>query len=216
METILTDFVRAITGGVSWADVAKEIRWPETIQALISIIGFVAVVCQIRRLKRTVQGETHSELYTHYLEVNKLFLEKTHLRPYFYDSKELNQSDKRPRLRQQLDSMCEIVLGLLEHAVLQKVNLPGDSWRNCWMTYVRERLDKSPELKNFFRANEQWYAQALRDIIHGQSTGVVARRCRGVNRFWCAAIGLGQRTYKQICRAWASTGGATRHFPRYP
>lgn len=146
--------------------------WADVIQAIVAVVGFGAVIWQIRRLKRTVQGETHGKLYTHYLEVNKLFLERPHLRPYFYEGNVLNEpDDNQPRLRQELDIMCEVVLGLLEHAVLQKINLPNDSWKNCWMTYVRDRYHKSPELTRFFDANRKWYAKALCDLIDGKSTG---------------------------------------------
>jgi hypothetical protein len=140
--------------------------WTSDVQAIASIIGFVVVIYQIWRLKLTIQGDTHSKLYTHYLEVTKLLLQKPELRPYFYEGKTLDA--KLPadaELRQQVEMMSEVFLGLLEHAVLQRKNLPGDSWNNCWKAYVRERYTTSPELARFFRANQKWYAKALCEAL---------------------------------------------------
>jgi hypothetical protein len=142
------------------------VNWADAVQAIASILGFGVLICQLQRLESTIQGETHSKLYTHYLEVNKLFLDKPYLHPYFYEGKVLNKSDcNQTNLRQELDMMCEVVLGLLEHAVLQKENLPDESWRTCWVTYVRDRYDKSIELAKFFRTNRKLYAKPLCDLI---------------------------------------------------
>ena len=143
-----------------------DVTWADALQAIASVIGFLIVIYQIRELRRVVQSDTHSKLYAHYLEVNKLLLQNSHLRPYFYDRKILEESDlNQPNLRQDVDMMCEVVLGLLEHAVLQKTNLPDDSWQNCWMVYVYERYQKSPELAKFFSANRKWYARSLCDLL---------------------------------------------------
>jgi hypothetical protein len=134
--------------------------------AITSIVGFILLIYQIHRLHLTVQGETHSKLYTHYLEVTKLLLQKPRLRPYFYDGKPLDPSlAPDADLRIEVETMCEVFLGLLEHAVLQQGNLPGDSWNNCWRAYVRERFSSSPELARFFHANEKWYAEALKQAL---------------------------------------------------
>lgn len=146
------------------------VTWTDSVQAIASVVGFGVIIYQIRQLKRTVQSDTHSKLYTHYLEVNKLLLQKPHLRPYFYEGKALDESDfNQLSLRQDIDIMCEVILGLLEHAVLQRDNLPGDSWQNCWMAYVHERYDKSTELAKFFGSNRKWYAKSLCDLIDGRS-----------------------------------------------
>src|SRR5712691_11830474 len=97
------------------------VTWTADVQAIASIIAFVVVIYQIRQLQRTIRSDTHSKLYSHYLEVTKLLLQKPQLRPYFYGGKVLDNSvPDQADIRQEIEVMCEVFLGLLEHAVVQK------------------------------------------------------------------------------------------------
>jgi hypothetical protein len=148
------------------------VTWAAAAQALASVVGFSLIIYQIWRLKRTVQGDTQSKLYAHYLEVNKLLLQKPFLRPYFYEGKVWDESgDHPPNLRQDLEIMCEVILGLCEHAVLQYQRLPPDAWNNCWRAYIRGRYAQSPVLRQFFETNQIWYVQALGDYLAGPASG---------------------------------------------
>ena len=143
-------------------------KWTEVLQATIAIIGFVLVIHQVWRLKRTVQGQTNTSLYGHYLKVNELLLQNPHLRPYFYEDKLLDESAGDPKdahLRGEVEMMCEVIAGLLEHAVVQKDNLPADSWENCWKAYTHERFQRSGELRQYFKANQTWYAKSFCDVV---------------------------------------------------
>jgi hypothetical protein len=70
-----------------------------------------------------------------------------------------------PHLTEEIELMSEMFLGLIEHAKLQEKNMPKDSWKNCWLPFSHERIRKSPQLMNFFRSNNVWYTQALRDVF---------------------------------------------------
>ena len=145
--------------GVPWNDVA---------QLAISVVAFPFVVYQIWQLNRSVQADTHSNLYDHYLKVIELFFEKPHLRPYFYECKRLTDDANaagNEKLRREIDVMCETIAGLLEHAAVQKKNLPGDSWENCWKAFTVERFRQSPALRQFLAKNGGWYAEAFRTML---------------------------------------------------
>ena len=58
-----------------------------------------------------------------------------------------------------------MILGLIEHTVVQHVNLPSDSWEHCWSPYAYERVRKSPIIRKFYKENQKWYAGALRKQI---------------------------------------------------
>ena len=142
------------------------VTWTADVQAIASIVGFVVIIYQIRQLQRAIQSDTHNKLYTHYLEVTKLLLQKPQLRPYFYGGKVLDKTvPDQADIRQEIEVMCEVFLSLFEHAVVQKNNLPGDSWQNCWKAYVLERYKNSPVLVTFFTANQAWYAKTLLDLL---------------------------------------------------
>ena len=123
-------------------------------QVLISVIGFVFVIYQVVHLIRSIQGVTQDRLYAHYTEICKIFLEKPHLRPYFYEKKVCAETEAcDAKLQAEIEAMSEVILGLIEHSVLQRNNLPDDAWKNCWEPYARERIKKSIEIKKFFAPN---------------------------------------------------------------
>ena len=62
--------------------------------------------------------------------------------------------------------MCELLAGLLEHAALQRKNLPGEFWEECWRNYTYERFDSSPALREFWRDNPKLYALTFRTVVN--------------------------------------------------
>jgi hypothetical protein len=137
--------------------------WASVVQAVIGVLGFGFVFWQLTNLRRSIQGATQDRLYAHYTEICKLFLEKPYLRPFFYDNENKPASSPRdhPALSAEIDAMSEMILGLIEHTVVQHVNLPPDSWEHCWYPYARERVKKSQIIKKFYEENKKWYAGAL-------------------------------------------------------
>jgi hypothetical protein len=103
--------------------------WSPFIQAVVAFVGFLVVVWQLVDLRRNVQGTTQDSLYVHYSEICKLFLEKPYLRPYFYENeaKPVSCPVDRPSLKDEIDGMSEMILGLIEHAIMQQANLPAGS-----------------------------------------------------------------------------------------
>lgn len=143
--------------------IGGEMTWAAVVQAAASIIGFIFISVQLVHLIRSIRGATQDRLYAQYTEICKLFLQNPHLRPYFYENKTLTDSERAstPRLAQEIDFMSEAILGLIEHAVLQKKNLPGDAWKHCWLPYTRERVAKSDAMRKFFQTHKGCYAKAL-------------------------------------------------------
>jgi hypothetical protein len=150
------------------------VRWTEVAQLVVAVVAFPLLFYQILQLKQALQGDAHSNLYDHYLKVTELFLQRPHLRPYFYDAK-LFAGDADPEanetLRREIDTMSETIAALLEHAAMQKSNLPGDSWNNCWRAFTVERFRQSPELRTFVATNGGWYAETFCKML--ESSGAV-------------------------------------------
>lgn len=148
-------------------EIGGQMNLAEIVQAAISAIGFIFVIYQIIHLIRSIRGVTQDSLYTHYTEVCKIFLEKSYLRPYFYENKVFTSPNaENPNLQAEIEFMSEAILGLIEHAILQRNNLPDDAWTNCWQPYARERIRKSVEIKKFFAPNQNWYTGVLRDVVN--------------------------------------------------
>src|SRR6266849_437911 len=140
------------------------VTWAPVAQTVVAVVGFAFIIWQLIFLRREVLGATQDGLYEHYSEICKLFLARPHLRPYFYDNepKPISSPADRPSLNDEIEAMNEMILGLIEHAVVQRTNLPGDSWSHCWRPYAIERVQKSQTIRKFYEENKRWYADALR------------------------------------------------------
>ena len=134
------------------------------IQAVVSVIGFLTIMIQLRLLRKNLQGATQDRLYAHYTEICKLFMGKPHLRPYFYDQVPLLDSDK-PELKAEVEFMSEAIWGLVEHAFVQKKNVPSYAWKKCWKLYFIERFNKSIVFRNYFEQNSEWYVEELSEVV---------------------------------------------------
>src|SRR5271170_6157502 len=122
-------------GGVTWA---------AAIQAFAALGGIVFIAYQVTQLRKNIRGATQDRLYAHYTELCKLILQKPYLYPYYYENEKYVDSDSNPKdLKDELNLVSEVVLGLVEHSKLQEKNMPADSWENCWLPFAMERLDKS-------------------------------------------------------------------------
>jgi hypothetical protein len=142
------------------------VKWTDVVLAAGSVIGFVLVIYQLMQLRHSIAGEAHGKLYAQYVELGKLLLARPHLYPYFFECKRLEGKEAdNTALRNELSMMCELTLGLLEHAVVQRVNLPEDSWENCWRAYTYDRFANSSELRSFFEAKRKWYARSFCEVI---------------------------------------------------
>jgi hypothetical protein len=168
----------------------QNVQGPMTIaavfQMLVAAIGFPVVIYQLIQLHKNLEGATQDRLYAHYTEICKLFMQNPELRPYFYgrvenaggtlrgeQARECNDS-----LSPKIAFMCEAIFGLVEHAVLQKKNLPGDAWKNCWRPYAIERLEQSEALENFFDPNAHWYSHRMRKAMKSMKRELDRKRAR--------------------------------------
>src|ERR1700689_4242082 len=114
-----------------------DVKWTDVGQLCATVIGFVLILYQVRLLRKATAGSTYASLYGEYTEVCKLFLKTPYLRPYFYDSVEVPADvPGNEKIRQEVEIMCELVTGLLEHAALQKENIPANAWEECWREYT--------------------------------------------------------------------------------
>ena len=135
-------------------------------QAIVSTLALLAVIYQMYYLRRGIRGVTQDNIYAHYSEVCKVFLEKPYLRPYFYDRKVYAGPDPdHPDLREEIDATSELILGVIEHAVVQRENLLESAWHSCWGLYAFERVRHSLEIRSFFDGHEEYYTVPMRGVI---------------------------------------------------
>jgi hypothetical protein len=139
---------------------AADVRWTDIVQVIVGVGGIPLIIYQLREVQRSIQGQTLSELYDHYHQVVSAFLKKPELRPYFYENKSFDESTSAG-LRVEVECMCELIAGILEHAMVQEKNVPSSAWSECWETFVIERIKKSSVLREYLKRNASWYLKKL-------------------------------------------------------
>lgn len=149
--------------------IANDVKWTDVVQALVGLCGLPLVLYQLRELQRSIQGQTISDLYEQYHQVVGAVLERPTLRPYFYENKALDSSIS-PALQADVESMCELIAAVLEHAHFQGKDVGTTRWKQCWGPYIEERLEKSSVLKDYIRRNKHWYSEELQR--HIENTGI--------------------------------------------
>ena len=95
-----------------------------------------------------------------------MFLSHPELRPYFYAT----PGADRPKAKEEADqqkiaAMCELITSLMEHASLQRENLPGDSWKQCWRPYAKARLRESKKLREWWEVEKNMYAKSFKKVV---------------------------------------------------
>ena len=78
------------------AKFAVQADWTATTQAvgtllavLVGIVGFIFVWEQIRNLRLELQCEANGKIYAEHTEIMKIFVDKPHLRKYFFENTEI-------------------------------------------------------------------------------------------------------------------------------
>lgn len=150
-------------------------HWIEIGQVLVAAVGLFFIYRQLREVHedveaqgRNIQAQTLGHIYDHYFKVCHLFVARPYLRPYFYDAQSLAAFDHTVEAqlrRSEVKAVCELITGLLEHAAIQRPNIPPQSWEDCWLPFLKEMYRKSPALEEFYWNHRHFYAADFRHEV---------------------------------------------------
>lgn len=142
---------------------------------LVALVGLPVLIWHVRGVHkgiktqtRNLQAQTLGRLYNHYFTVCRILLRRPHLRGYLYDGVVMKALPVDAKRRSQVDTICEMMTGLLEHSVLQQPNIPEDSWLNCWQPFLREMYkehEQESELVGFYRKNRHFYSTDFQRVV---------------------------------------------------
>jgi hypothetical protein len=105
--------------------------WIEFGQLLVAGIGLPILIWHVIGVHNSIKAQTLGCLYDHYFTICRTLLAKPSLRQYLYDGQRLPSTASNDE-RAEIGTICELMTGLLEHAVVQRKNVPRDAWSNCW------------------------------------------------------------------------------------
>lgn len=135
------------------------------IGSMISLIGILFAVSEIRRARKIVDRETDHRIYEMMLDVDKFFFENPDLRGYIYDGKTLpDDIEEGSPEYNRIIAMIEMMLDFMECAYSQFDLMPIHQ-RVGWIDYFVETARSSPMMREFVEAERNWYLASFAHLI---------------------------------------------------
>ena len=137
---------------------------------VISALGFTAVIVSIR----TAQGQmgymaaqtrilTRDRSLCNVLTLHRVFLDHPELRPYFFENKDLEETDP---LYPQVEAVADMHLDVFAYNLDYRLVFP-DGWRTAegYKDYIRSRLALSPVLRRRLEKRADWFSPYLQEVL---------------------------------------------------
>jgi hypothetical protein len=122
-----------------------------------------AATKQIEVMMVQLRGDVNERLYNQNLEIMHFFAENPKLRPYFYDNKELTESESEEE-KMKILGTAEMVAGFMELVAIQITEIP-EPIQARWKKYIVDEYNSSPVLRQTFERQADWYADEILKIL---------------------------------------------------
>jgi hypothetical protein len=143
-------------------------EWIQLGQLGVGVIGLFAIYWQISNLSASLKAQALSFIYDQYFQICHAVLKEPELRPHLYDGVPI-PSNGSAQLHRKVATLCELMTGLLEHAVAQKKNLPRNSWDDCWAEFLKEMYPNlQAPMTSYYKKYWRFYTKDFRDIVETQ------------------------------------------------
>lgn len=130
-----------------------DVSWPAVVQAVasvaavvVAVVGFIFLWGQVQGVKRTIQSEASGKVYAADFEILAIFVDKPHLRSYFYKNVEvvIDSPDVGA-----VETIAELFCCHFEQVMLQLDHLPSRI-RQSWIDYGRYMYRSSPAMRDTY------------------------------------------------------------------
>lgn len=150
----------------------NSLSFYEKIQISLSFIGILSlafIILQTRAMNEqsrlateNMQASMYATIAAHTMEMDRIFVDRPELRPYFYSNKPIDEADK---VYDQVMAVAEHELDLFDSIYTQLGYIPDDEDkdedRETWRRYFAASFAKSPALCKRYYANKDWYMRSL-------------------------------------------------------
>lgn len=147
----------------------KAMTLYELLSLIISAAGFIGVIItllflyrQTRMSDRELRENLLIPLKTQQLEIDKLFIERPHLRKYFYDGVSLGEDE--PDEYAQVSATAEYILDHFASVLLHTTADGAPLTSTIWREYMKDSFANSPALCATLERHERWYSPELLNI----------------------------------------------------
>jgi hypothetical protein len=137
---------------------------------LISALGFTAVIVSIRTAQEEmgyVGAQTSLQIrdrsLANVLALDRVFLEHPELRPYFYNGKDLDETDP---LYPQVEAVAEMHLDVFDYNLNYRILFPQQYHHpEAEESFIREMLASSPVMRRRLIKKREWFSPYLQDML---------------------------------------------------
>jgi hypothetical protein len=137
-----------------------------------NFVLFVSVVLlglQVREMAkqsshgaRATLASVYQAMNDNMLQINRLFIDRPALRPYFYGEREL--TDESPDERERVEATAELFINFIDNVLTQMPLLPSNL-AAPWRTYFGSVITSSPVLSEFWKRRREWYSEEMRALL---------------------------------------------------
>jgi hypothetical protein len=139
------------------------------IALVISAFGFTAVIISIRTAQEQMSYAaaqtkilTRDRSLCNVLELHRVFLNHPELRPYFFEGKDIKETDP---LYPQVEAAVDMHLDAFAYNLDYRLVFPDD-WRSPegYKDYIRSRLALSPVMRRRLEQKPDWFSPHLQEV----------------------------------------------------
>ncbi len=137
-------------------------EWTSIIQTVVAVIGFAAVVYQLRQVERSVRSATRWSIYDIAGRIKQNIIDDPELRPYFDENKEITADDnKYAKVMAMADYYC---------LYLEKIATQGEGLSKenvvAWNEYIRGVYNNSYVIRDHLNNNKEWYSKEFWAVLN--------------------------------------------------
>jgi hypothetical protein len=151
---------------VSLKNIGGSLKPYERLSLIISLLGLASlalIMFQINQASASLQAASYQSIANNTLELDKIFIDKPELRPYFYYGRDINQNEKDYDL---VMAVAEFLIDFFDSTLTQLEIMPKDKQLDmpAWKKYFSDSFANSPALCKRLQRNPNWYRPNLIEI----------------------------------------------------
>jgi hypothetical protein len=129
----------------------------------VAIVGFFVVWWSLQANTKSVRNNVSQNVLGLVTALDKLFVDKPYLYPYFHSNKKLEADDAR---RDEVLAAATMHLDVMDVVAVQSVRFP-EVWEDprAWDRWLVDQFAGSHVLREFLKAHRNWYGPNLQDKL---------------------------------------------------
>ena len=129
-----------------------------SLQLGVSVLGFLIVGYTLWYANQSIQSNVFTNMAAWTFELDKVFLEHPHLRPYFCSGKPLDSDPKDDDYYRVL-TIAELTLDMIDSMLQLEGHFPRDLPLTGWKEWMRDCFRDSPVTCQVFEERRKWFVR---------------------------------------------------------